>query len=66
VGYFRWRICTPVFSSVETTNSPCWYSIGERTYRSQMAAALASKSGSWLFSQYTLRCGFRSASERMR
>src|SRR5215471_3629155 len=31
-----------------------------------MSCALASKSGSWLLSQYTLRCGLRSASSRMR
>lgn len=31
-----------------------------------MACALASKSGSWLLSQYTLRCGLSSASSRIR
>src|SRR4029450_4406191 len=31
-----------------------------------MSCTLASKSGSWLLSQYTLRCGLRSASSRIR
>src|SRR5215467_1359835 len=31
-----------------------------------MSCALAAKSGSWLLSQYTLRCGLRSASSRIR
>src|SRR6478735_1995235 len=31
-----------------------------------MSWALAAKSGSWLLSQYTLRCGLRSASSRRR
>jgi hypothetical protein len=66
VGALRSRICVPAFSSVEMTNSPCRYSIGERTYGSPMAAAFGPKSGSWLFRQYTLRCGWRSASWRIR
>src|SRR5882724_11663561 len=66
VGYLRCRICMPVFSSVQITTRPCSKKRWALRYKEHRSCALASKSGSWLLSQYTLRWGCRSASSRMR